>query len=127
MFITKRTYSTTESLKDGIKEAWREVCDEAYGGGGLEIPKGFAPDAIFKASFVYGGYGYLSMPDGQCGAYACALSALIHEESLSWMKEHDFPYAEKTGSLTLKSGVRFTHPGELGRPVAHDNHAFVCF
>jgi len=69
------------------------------------IPSGFVPDALFKASFVNNEYAYLSMPDGQCGAYACALSCYVHGKNVDWVRKHDFAYAEKTGSLTAKSGI----------------------
>ena len=66
------------------------------------------------------------MPNGQCGAYACALSCFVYAKDVSWTQKHIFPYAEKTGSLTAKSGVRFCSPGHLGMPIAYENHAYVC-
>lgn len=43
----------------------------------MKMPKSFDIDSVLKFSFVRNEYTYLSMPNGQCGAYACALSSLI--------------------------------------------------
>lgn len=61
----KKVFSSTEELKKEIETIWVDICvDPSNLLGTEEVPTGFVPDALFKASFVKNEYAYLSMPDG---------------------------------------------------------------